>query len=201
MSGDTRDNTTIYINPPTQEASRLWAKTLELAKVFGTDDRWSLIGGLMVQLHAFERGSGSRPTSDIDLLGDSRRRPPMTAQIAKVLVEQGGRNGNATGRRGRPRLQVRDRRGDRRDPGLRGRSERHRKTLGKHTTIQVPGGTQALRRAEIVRVSLGGNSPVELRRPNLLPRRDPHQGSRRRRAARQVRVRPPRSDPPSEPRR
>ena len=43
----------------------------------------------MVQIHAFERGSGSRPTTDVDVLGDSRRRPPMTARIAEILVEQG----------------------------------------------------------------------------------------------------------------
>jgi hypothetical protein len=64
------ENNIININPSTQETRRLWAKTLELAEVFGTDERWSLIGGLMVQLHAFERGSRSRPTTDIDLLGD-----------------------------------------------------------------------------------------------------------------------------------
>jgi hypothetical protein len=42
------------------------------------------------------------------------------------------------------------------------------KTLGKHTTFQVPGGTQALARSEIVRVSLDGGEPVEIRRPSLL---------------------------------
>jgi hypothetical protein len=42
------------------------------------------------------------------------------------------------------------------------------KTLGKHTTFQVPGGTQALARAEVVRVSLAGGEPVEIRRPSLL---------------------------------
>jgi hypothetical protein len=42
------------------------------------------------------------------------------------------------------------------------------KTLGKHTTFQVPGGTQALARAEIVRVSLDGGPVVALRRPSLL---------------------------------
>ncbi len=46
----------ITINPPTQEGKRLWAKTLELAEAFGAHERWSLVGGLMVQLHAFDFG-------------------------------------------------------------------------------------------------------------------------------------------------
>ncbi len=41
-------------------------------------------------------------------------------------------------------------------------------THGKYTTFQVPGGTQALTRVEIVRVSLDGDEPVEVRRPSLL---------------------------------
>ena len=42
------------------------------------------------------------------------------------------------------------------------------KTFGKCTTFQVPGGSRALSRTEIVRVSLDGNLPIELRRPSLL---------------------------------
>jgi hypothetical protein len=42
------------------------------------------------------------------------------------------------------------------------------KTIGKYTTFQVPGGTQALRRAEVVRVCLNEAPPVELMRPGLL---------------------------------
>ncbi|MBW8060138.1 MAG: hypothetical protein FVQ78_07355 [Solirubrobacterales bacterium] len=161
------ENNIININPPTQEARRLWAKALELAEAFGAQERWSLVGGLMVQLHAFEHGSGSRPTVDIDVLGDSRRRPPMTERIAEVLVERGGEmamppvsdedlgykfeiDGEV--------IEVLGSEGVRRDP----------KTLGKHTTFQVPGGTQALARTEVVRVSLDGGPAVDLRRPSLL---------------------------------
>ncbi len=161
------ENNIININPPTQEAKRLWAKTLDLAEALGSDEHWSLIGGLMVQLHAFERGSGSRPTTDIDLLGDSRRRPPMTVRIAKILVERGGEmamppvSDEDLGYKFEvdgETIEILGSEGVRSDP----------KTLGKHTTIQVPGGTQALTRTEIVRVSLDGSSSVELRRPNLL---------------------------------
>jgi hypothetical protein len=58
----TSESKVIGISPATPAAKTLWTKTLELAKSFGAEERWSLIGGLMVQLHAFERGAGSRPT-------------------------------------------------------------------------------------------------------------------------------------------
>ncbi len=157
----------IAVSPPTQAAKRLWAKTLELAEAFGANERWSLIGGLMVQLHAFERGGGSRPTADVDFLGDSRRRPPMTERIAEILAELGGElttppvTDETLGYRfeiGEEIIEVVGSEGVRSDP----------KTVGRHTTFQVPGGTQALSRTEIVRVSLDGSSPVELRRPSLL---------------------------------
>jgi hypothetical protein len=59
-------NTVIDIDPPTAEARRLWANALELARDFGADDRWALVGGLMVQLHAFERNRSSRLTADVE---------------------------------------------------------------------------------------------------------------------------------------
>jgi hypothetical protein len=157
----------VNINPPTPEAKRLWAKTLELAEAFGADEPWSLVGGLMVQLHAFERGSGSRPTTDIDFLGDSRSRPPMTTRIAKTLVERGGEmamppvSDETLGYKfdlDGETVEILGSEGVRSDP----------KTLGKHTTFQVSAGTQALARTEVVRVSLDGGPAVELRRPSLL---------------------------------
>jgi hypothetical protein len=160
-------NDTIRIDAPTPEARGLWAKALELAEAFGVDERWTLIGGLMVQLHAFQRGRGSRLTTDIDFLGDSRRRPPMTVRIAEILVERGGEmamppvSDASLGYRfdvDGETIEILGSEGVRHDP----------KTLGKHRTFQVPGGTQALSRTEVVRVSLDGNSPVELRRPSLL---------------------------------
>jgi hypothetical protein len=42
------------------------------------------------------------------------------------------------------------------------------KTIGNYTTFQAPGGTQALRRSEVVMVSLDGRRAVAMRRPNLL---------------------------------
>jgi hypothetical protein len=121
----------------------------------------------MVQLHALEHGSTARPTVDIDVLGDSRRRPSMTERIASILAKRGAEM--ATPPPGDEKLgfrfdidgeivEVLGSEGLPKDP----------RTAGKHTTFQVPGGTQALRRTEKVRVSLDGGSAVVLRRPTLL---------------------------------
>jgi hypothetical protein len=160
-------NKVINIAPPTQEAKSLWASALELARAFGAHERWALVGGLMVQLHAFERRRGSRLTTDIDFLGDSRRRPPMTERMTEVLMERGGEmamppvSNRSLGYKfdvGGAIIEVLGSEGVRDDPT----------TLGRYTTFQVPGGTQALARTEIVRVSLDGAEPVEIRRPSLL---------------------------------
>jgi hypothetical protein len=45
---------------------------------------------------------------------------------------------------------------------------REPKTVGRYSTFKVAGGTQALRRSEAVRVSLEGESAVDVRRPRLL---------------------------------
>lgn len=156
----------IKIDPPTAEAKKLWSMAIELAKAFGSNEPWALIGGLMVQLHSFEFGGRARPTTDIDVLGDSRQ-SPMTERISQVLVERGGEMAKPS--RGDEDLAYKfDVKGETVEvlgcDGL----KRDPKTIGKFTTIQVPGGTQALQRSEIVRVSLDGGDPIEIRRPSLL---------------------------------
>jgi hypothetical protein len=97
----------------------------------------------MVQLHGFEYGGGLRPTADIDLLADARRRPEMTEQIARLVVAEGGQM--AIPPMGNEKLgfrfeldgqtvEVLGPDGLGRDPH----------TIGRHVTFQVPGGTQAL---------------------------------------------------------
>lgn len=79
----------VRIEPVTPEANRLWSIALALASDLGAGSEWSLIGGLMVQLHGFEQEDDLRPTVDIDILGAARKPPAMTEQIASVLVENG----------------------------------------------------------------------------------------------------------------
>ncbi|HEX9967661.1 MAG TPA: hypothetical protein VGB06_06925 [Solirubrobacterales bacterium] len=157
----------VAIEPVTPEGNRLWAMTLSLASDLGPDREWSLIGGLMVQLHGFEREDDFRPTTDIDLLGAARKPPPMTEQIASLLVEKGAEV--ATPPRTTPELGYRfELNGELVEilgpDGL--RADPH--TTAGLKTFGVSGGSQALARTEVVLVSLAGAPPVAVRRPSLL---------------------------------
>ena len=161
------DPAILRIEAPTEESRRLWEKAIELAGELGEETRWALIGGLMVQLHAFEHQSDSRLTDDIDVLGDSRQRPSMTKRIAELLQERGGRmrtpppSNEDLGYQfdfDGETIEVLGSDGVKTDP----------KTIGKYTTFQVPGGTQALNRSEAVMVSLNDEPAVAVRRPSLL---------------------------------
>ncbi len=157
----------VEISPPTEDSKRLWEQLISLAKELGEDRRWALVGGLMVQLHAFEHASDTRLTRDIDVLGDARRRPSMTQRIAETLQGLGaemrmppatnedlGYQFDLNGQL----VEVLGSEGLRSDP----------KTIGNYSTIQIPGGTQALKRTEVVMVSIDGGAPVAVPRPSLL---------------------------------
>lgn len=157
----------IHIDPVASEAKNLWTLALELAQALGPERDWSLIGGLMVQLHGLEHEDELRPTVDIDLLGAARKPPTMTEEIASLIAERGAKV--APPPRSKPEVgyrfeldgetvEILGPDGLKSDP----------KTLGKLTTFQAAGGTQALRRTEVVFVSLGGLPSVAVRRPSLL---------------------------------
>lgn len=160
------DSPVILISPPTDEASRLWGIALDLAEAFG-DMEWSLIGGLMVQLHGLQHDDDPRPTVDIDVLGDARRRPVMTERMAQIVIDRGGevamppRSNRKLGYRFEidgEVVEILAPDGLSSDP----------KTVDGPTTFQVSGGRQALDRTETVFVSLDGAPPRTLRLPNLL---------------------------------
>lgn len=157
----------ILIHPPSEDARRLWQLVLSLAVEFGPDREWSLIGGLMVQLHGFENDDEPRATADIDLLGGAKRSPRMTETMAELLVERGAEVVDPP--RSSPRLGYRFKfegetiellgpDGLRHDP----------RTIAGLKTFRIEGGSQALYRTEVVYVSLDGEKPVAVRRPNLL---------------------------------
>ncbi|HWH20167.1 MAG TPA: hypothetical protein VN671_06520 [Solirubrobacterales bacterium] len=157
----------VVIRPLAEDGRRLWSLVLSLAREFGPDREWSLIGGMMVQLHAFEHGDGPRPTADIDLLGGAKRSPRMTESMASLLVERGAEVAEPP--RSDPRLgygfEFEGETVELLGPdGLRGDP----KTVGGLRTFQAEGGSQALRRTEIVLVSFEGEQPVPVRRPDLL---------------------------------
>src|ERR1700744_3125079 len=157
----------VAIRPLAEDGRQLWSLVLSLAREFGPDREWSLIGGMMVQLHAFEHDDGPRPTADIDLLGGAKRPPRMTEAMAALLVERGAEVAEPP--RSNPDLGYRfEFEGETVEilgpDGLRGDP----KTIGGLKTFQAEGGSQALRRTEVVLVSFEGEEPVAVRRPNLL---------------------------------
>ena len=161
------DPRVIVLRPPTEDARRLWALVLSLSGEFGPDREWSLIGGLMVQLHGFEHDDYPRSTADIDLLGGAKRPPRMTEEIAALLLERGAEV--VTPPRSDPKLGYRfEFEGETIElPGPDGLRHAPKTTAGLKT-FGVEGGSQALHRTEVVLVSLDGEEPVAVRRPNLL---------------------------------
>ena len=157
----------IAIRPNDDAARRLWEKIAELAQEFGIDQHWCLVGGLMVQLHAYEHAASPRPTSDIDILADARGRPSMTRRLAERLDELGAELADppTTDPNLGYQFEVDDQTVEILGPdGLKDPA----RTLGKYETIEVPGGTQALNRTETVTIAIDGGSPSEIRRPTLL---------------------------------
>jgi hypothetical protein len=154
--------TRIDIDLDDEATLRLWAAVGDLAERLPGE--WTLIGGLMVQLHAVEHGIADvRPTIDIDILGQARPQGTLSA-IDAALRDEG--------------FQLVG-------PDLDGYAHRYKRdglvvdvlapdgikpapSLGRgHRAIGVPGGSQALSRSETVTVTVAARS-FELRRPTLL---------------------------------
>jgi hypothetical protein len=152
----------IDIDLDDEQALTLWAAVGDLVERL--PEKWVLIGGLMVQLHALEHGATQvRPTGDIDVLGQARPQGALSA-IDAALRDEGFEpvlpDLDGYGRRYlhdglRVDLLAPD--GIKPPPDLGG----GRKAIG------VPGGSQALPRSETVMVTVDGRS-FELRRPTLL---------------------------------
>lgn len=149
------------------DAMALWRTVAKVASALGEDRPWCLVGGLMVALFAIEAGQTQRPTKDIDILGDARRRPSGTEVVARELKTLGAELTQITGldsERGF-RFDVDGQVVDVLAPDGLGRTPA--RTTGKLQTIQIPGGTQALDRTEVVEIVVDGQA-VALRRPTLV---------------------------------
>lgn len=156
----------IEIQPGDENARRLWGAVAELANHLAPQG-WCLVGGLMVQLHAFEHSVSPRPTRDIDLLGDARAKPSITEHIGTTIDELGGEllAPPSTDPQLGHRFEINGQTVDvLATDGLKATP----RTLGKRETVQIPGGTQALHRSESVEVSIDGGPPFWLLRPSLL---------------------------------
>ncbi len=82
------ERSTFKVKTPAGGWAYPWPNVAELARVLPTD-RWTLIGGLMTQLHAIHRGiSAVRPTSDVDIalhIETARGTPNTTADALESL--------------------------------------------------------------------------------------------------------------------
>jgi Nucleotidyl transferase AbiEii toxin, Type IV TA system len=157
----------VVVLDPLDDATReLWRRAIDVLDHL--DGQWTLVGGLMVQLHVARAGEpASRPTEDIDIIGDSRKRPSATERIAARLIVLGFRVADVLVEPATAFRFVRD--GAIVDVlAPEGTGRRHPpKTVEGFQTIQVPGGTQALARTETVCVRLD-DVEADIRCPSLL---------------------------------
>jgi predicted nucleotidyltransferase len=161
----------VRIAAASPEILTMWERVHAVADVLPYHG-WVLIGGLMVQLHALRAATTTqlRATFDVDVLADSRARPSGTQIAAELLLQSGftaqvpyGTSEPFTVHRFTKNEIVVDVLGP---DGMKGTSAP--KAQPPNITIPVPGGTQALRRAELIDVRVPGFEPMLLRIPSLV---------------------------------
>jgi hypothetical protein len=148
--------------------TRLWHLLFDLADE--VPDVWCLIGGMMVALHGLEHGrTDARPSADGDVLVDIRADPSALHRVtsfltARLLQPDPGPDGIL--HRFKGAVNSREICIDVLAPDNVGtRADLTTSPPGR--TVQVPGGSQALRRSEYVRVQVG-DRVGRIPRPNLL---------------------------------
>lgn len=151
-----------------------WPNVAELARVLPSD-KWTLVGGLMTQLHTVHRGIGvTRPTNDVDIalhIETDRGVPDTTARALEAL-----------GYEFQAAFDPRQRHGHR---WVRGETSidilstpdtvdvvtaehaapRVREAMRGHTLVAIEGGTQALRRTINARLEIEPGVPTVLSVP------------------------------------
>jgi hypothetical protein len=156
----------ITINALDPEEQRLWQTVAAIAGQLGDDERWCLVGGLMVAMFAMQSSQRPRVTTDIDVLANARTRPSGTTWATQRLEEMGATLANVDGLDGQRgfRFELDGQIIDILAPDGLGKDAR---TAGELKTIQIPGGTQALQRIEVVEIVVDGDAS-RVRRPTLL---------------------------------
>lgn len=143
-----------------------WLTLLDLYDTLPRD--WALVGGQMVHLHCWQRGvAPPRVTTDADVIMDVRLRKSVLSTVTGFLQERGfeedGRSPTNAGHRwkhGRVSIDVLL------PEGIGERVAKVRTVTGART-VQVPGGTQALARAQRVELEVAGRVGYVIR-PSLL---------------------------------
>jgi hypothetical protein len=129
---------------------------------------WALVGGQMIHLHCWQRARPApRVTTDADLIMDIRAKRTVLATVTAFLQERGfqedGRSPTNVGHRWkRDRLSF-----DVLLPEGLSQAGARTSTVTGARTLQVPGGTQAIDRAQSVEVDIAGRVG-RIIRPSLL---------------------------------
>jgi len=156
------------INLPPLSASQnaSWLELLNFAEI--VPDNWTLVGGQMVHLLAWERGEkNSRATTDVDTILDIKSDPEALLKVTRQLMAMGFQPVNSTGSKhqiswikGDAHIDVMIARG----AGIRAES---RVGAAGATTIATAGGQEALDRSEKILVHLGNRQAV-INRPTIV---------------------------------
>ena len=156
----------VTLPPLGGRAAESWSGLLDLSETM--PDGWCLVGGFMVLLHCLERGAvPTRPTDDGDMVVDLRARPTILRDVTGALMRLGFAADGITAE-GHQHRWIRG--GAIIDVLLpEGIGERAGRAtgIGGSTTLQAPGTTQALDRAQRVRIQQGDRIG-SIQRPDLL---------------------------------
>lgn len=155
----------IQIRPVDAQDEEVWQSLLELRERH--PEGWTLIGARMVTLYALEYGrTPPRFSLDADALINVRLIPLGTQRFSKLLLQLKYEMVDVSGfghghrfKRGGVLIDVLA------PDGL--NAVKRRVTIPPLYTVEVPGGSQALQRTEVVEIALG-DARGKLPRPNLL---------------------------------
>lgn len=162
------ERTTYTVHSPKGGWLHPWPNVAELAQAL-TPGSWTLIGGLMTQLHAHHRGLDAvRPTHDVDIvlhIETARGVPSATAEALESLGYRMTTSLDPFSTTGHRFLRDSDRR-DAVDVVVADHpAPRIVERMRRRDMVQVPGGTQALRRTALYRVEIEKDSATTISVP------------------------------------
>lgn len=147
---------------------RAWHAVMDLARVT-PQNSWTVVGGSMVYLHCAERDRTSpRETTDVDAMLNAREFPNILMDVTTALKSGGFTSAPGASKEGHHhRWELAGARVDLLIPRGIGPRLAAKKGADGGTTIQSPGGLQALERAESIDLLVGGRE-ARISRPSLL---------------------------------
>lgn len=164
-SWPTHDREPVRLPALAGQDGELWSALIELSAL--RRQEWTLVGGQMVFLHAIEHGvSPPRVSTDLDVLVNARVVTGGVREFVAAIEELGFVLAGASPEGIAHRYRRRGVSVDVLAPeGLGPRTDLTTTPPGR--TLQVPGGTQALKRTELVPVAFGDKQGLVPRPPLL----------------------------------